>query len=87
MGTAATASLAAHTLIASAGEVGLEQSKVAYAIASGMVAVFLPYQSAPLLLARGFGFFTQKQFFKVTGLISVLLFIIVFPLACAIWLI
>eukprot|EP00050_Salpingoeca_kvevrii_P007302 m.295219 g.295219 ORF g.295219 m.295219 type:complete len:520 (+) comp13135_c0_seq1:538-2097(+) len=86
MATGPTSSVAANVFIFDAGRVGLHPTSVAYCISAGLVGVFLPYQSAPILIAQSFNLFTVVQCFSVMAVNVLLLFVVVYPALVGIFL-
>eukprot|EP00051_Salpingoeca_urceolata_P029256 m.489385 g.489385 ORF g.489385 m.489385 type:complete len:579 (+) comp26699_c0_seq1:466-2202(+) len=82
-GSAASASLATSVFVKSEATLDLSPKDIGLCIAAAMNVFFLPYQSAPLLVAKESRLFTTSMFFFVVGLNAILVFFIVIPTSIA----
>lgn len=85
MDTAAVGGVLAPVLLDLGPQLGLSPLPVALSLAIGTGVVFIPYQSAPFIIAYGFRYARMGQFVLVMSLISTLTLAVLLPLTLLYW--
>lgn len=85
MDTAAVGGVLAPVLLDLGPQLGLSPLPVALSLAIGTGVVFIPYQSAPFIVAYGFRYARMGQFVLVMSLISALTLAVLLPLTLRYW--
>ena len=85
MDTAAVGGVLAPVLLDLGPQLGLSPLPVALSLAIGTGVVFIPYQSAPFIIAYGFRYARMGQFVLAMSLISALTLAVLLPLTLRYW--
>ena len=85
MDTAAVGGVLAPFLLDLGPQFGLSPLPIALSLAIGTGVVFIPYQSAPFIVAYGFRYARMGQFVLVMSLISALTLAVLLPLTLLYW--
>ncbi|MDP6777900.1 MAG: SLC13 family permease [Candidatus Latescibacteria bacterium] len=83
--TAAIAAILTPLLLDFGADIGLAAIPTALSVAIGTSLVFIPYQSAPFMLAYSFRYVRMGQFILLMSLISLITLIILVPLNLLYW--